>query len=279
MTDPITVEANGARIPAIGFGTWQLQGDACADAVRWGLEIGYRHIDTAAMYDNEEAVGAGLRASGLDRDSVFVTTKVWPSDLAPGALERSAEASLKRLGLSAVDLLLIHWPSADVPVADSVRALANAKRRGLARHIGISNFSAKLVEQAVAATDEPLVTNQCEYHPYLNQDRVRAAGRRHGMAFTSYCPLGRGELIGDATVRAIADARGKTPAQVLLRWHVQQPGTIAIPRSSNHGRIAENLAVFDFSLSDEEMRRLSSLARPDGRIVSPAWALPLDEVA
>ena len=279
MADQIIVEANGARIPAIGLGTWQLRDEACFEAVRWGLEAGYRHLDTAAMYENEEPVGQALKASGLDRDSVFVTTKVWPSEVAPGALERSAEASLKRLGLSQVDLLLIHWPSADVPVADSVKALAQAKRQGLARHIGISNFSAKLVEQAVAATDEPLVTNQCEYHPYLNQDRVRAAGRRHGMAFTSYCPLGRSGLIGDPTIRAIAEAYERTPAQVILRWHVQQPGTIAIPRSGNRGRIAENLDVFDFALAADEMARISALARPDGRRVSPAWALPLDEAA
>lgn len=279
MADPIIVEANGARIPAIGLGTWQLREETCFNAVRWGLEAGYRHLDTAAMYENEEAVGEALKASGLDRDAVFVTTKVWPTDVAPGDLERAAEASLKRLGLSRVDLLLIHWPSADVPVPDSVRALANAKRQGLARHIGVSNFSARLVEQAVAATDEPLVTNQCEYHPYLNQDRVRAAGRRHGMAFTSYCPLGRGDLIGDPTVRAIAEAYERTPAQVILRWHVQQPGTIAIPRSGNRGRIAENLDVFGFTLAEDEMARLSALARPDGRMVSPAWALPLDEAA
>lgn len=279
MADQIIVEANGARIPVIGLGTWQLRGKTCFDAVRWGLEAGYRHVDTAAMYENEEQVGEALRASGLDRDAVFVTTKVWPTDVAPGALERSAEASLRRLGLSQVDLLLIHWPSADVPVSDSVKALANAKRRGFTRHIGISNFSAKLVEQAVAATDEPLVTNQCEYHPYLNQDRVKEACHRHGMAFTSYCPLGRGDLVKDAAVRAIAEAYERTPAQVILRWHVQQPGTIAIPRSGNRGRIAENLDVFDFALAEDEMSRISALARTDGRMVSPAWALPLDEAA
>jgi len=279
MADQIIVEANGARIPAIGLGTWQLRAEACAEAVRRGLEAGYRHVDTAAMYDNEEAVGAGLESSGLDRGEVFVTTKVWYTDIAPGALERSAEASLRRLGLDAVDLLLIHWPSAEIPLADSMKALANARRRGLARHIGISNFSAKLVGQAVAACDEPLVANQCEYHPYLNQDRVRAACARHGLAFTSYCPLGKGDLTRDPTIRRIAEAHGRTPAQVILRWHVQQPGTVAIPKSGNRERIAENLGVFDFALTDDEMRHISGLARPDGRMVSPAWALPFDEAA
>jgi len=279
MTEQMIVEANGASIPAIGLGTWQLRSEACSDALRWGLAAGYRHVDTAAMYDNEEAVGAGLKASGLARDEVFVTTKVWYTDIAPGALERSAEASLRRLGLDQVDLLLIHWPSAEIPLADSMKALANAKRRGLTRHIGVSNFSAKRVEQAVAACDEPLAANQCEYHPYLNQDRVRAACRRHGLAFTSYCPLGKGELIRDPVVQAIARAHEKTPAQVILRWHVQQPATVAIPKSGNRERIAENLDVFDFALTEDEMRRIEGLARPDGRMVTPAWALPFDEVA
>jgi diketogulonate reductase-like aldo/keto reductase len=277
--NPIIVEANGAHIPAIGLGTWQLRDETCVEAIQAGIAAGYRHVDTAAMYENEEAVGEGLRATRLGRDEVFVTTKVWYTEIGPGQLERSAESSLKRLGRDQVDLLLIHWPSADVPVREAVKALANAKKRGLARHIGISNFSPKRVEEAVAHCDEPLVTNQCEYHPYLNQDRVRGAGARHGLSFTSYSPLGRGDLINDAAVQDIARKHGKTAAQVILRWHVQQPGTIAIPRSSKPQRIAENFRVFDFALSVDEMRRLSGLARPDGRIVSPAWALPFDDAA
>jgi diketogulonate reductase-like aldo/keto reductase len=272
------VEANGARIPAIGLGTWRLAGEAGSSAVQHALAVGYRHIDTAAMYDNEEAVGEGLRASGLPRDDIFVTTKVWYTDIAPGDLQRSAEASLKRLGLDAVDLLLIHWPNPDIPLRDSMQALAEVRRRGLARHIGISNFSARRVDAAVAACPEPLVANQCEYHPYLNQDAVRAACARHGLAFTSYCPLGKGDLVNEPVVRAIAAAHGKTPAQVVLRWHVQQPKTVAIPKSGNPDRIAENLAAFDFALGEDEMRRLSALARPDGRMVNPAWSL-FDEAA
>jgi diketogulonate reductase-like aldo/keto reductase len=272
------VDANGAAIPAIGLGTWQLRDEACTEAVRWGLEAGYRHVDTAAMYENEEAVGEGLRASGLPREAVFVTTKVWPSDLRPGDLQRSAEASLRRLGLSRVDLLLIHWPNLEIPLKDSIGALNDAKRRGLARHIGVSNFSAKLLEEAVRLSAEPLVANQCEYHPYLDQSRVRDACRRHGLAFTSYCPLGKGGLTRDPVIQGIADRHGRTPAQVVLRWHVQQPGTIAIPKSGNKDRIAQNLDVFDFSLEADEMARISGLARPDGRMVSPGWAA-FEEVA
>jgi diketogulonate reductase-like aldo/keto reductase len=279
MTQATIVEANGARIPSIGLGTWRLSGEECTAAVLWALEAGYRHVDTAAMYGNEADVGAGLKASGLDRDAIFVTTKVWYSDIAPGELERSAEASLRRLGLGQVDLLLIHWPNPAIPLAGSLKALSSVKRRGLTRHIGVSNFSAKLVDQAVSLSDEPLVANQCEYHPYLNQDRVRAACARHGLAFTSYCPLGRGDLTRDPVIGRIAEGHGKTPGQVVLRWHVQQPGTVAIPKSGDRGRIAQNIAIYDFALSEDEMRRISALARADGRMVSPAWGHAFDDVA
>jgi diketogulonate reductase-like aldo/keto reductase len=279
MSAPIVVEANGARIPSIGFGTWRLSGEDCRQAVLWALEVGYRHVDTAAMYGNETDVGAGLKASGLDRDAVFVTTKVWLSDLAPGDLERSAEASLRRLDVGAVDLLLVHWPNPAIPLAGTMKALASVKRLGLARHIGVSNFSAKLLDEAVSLCGEPLVTNQCEYHPYLNQDRVRAACARHGLAFTSYCPLGRGNLLDDPVIHAIAERHGRTPGQIVLRWHVQQPGTVAIPKSAHRGRIAENIAVFDFALSEDEMHRIATLARPNGRMVAPASGVSLDEVA
>ncbi len=276
MTKATLVEANGARIPSLGLGTWTLRDEACSDAVRAALNAGYRHIDTAAMYGNEEAVGSGLKTSGVARDEVFVTTKVWHSDLAPGDLLRSAEASLRRLNLSQVDLLLIHWPNSDVPLGDTLRALNDAKRQGLTRHIGVSNFSARLVEEAVRLSTEPLVVNQCEYHPYLDQSRVREACRRHGIAFTSYCPLGKGDLIGDPGIEAIARSHGKTPAQAILRWHVQQSGTIAIPKSGNRTRIVENLDIFDFALSEDEMRRISGLARPNGRMVYPSWRVEFD---
>jgi diketogulonate reductase-like aldo/keto reductase len=272
MRQAFTVAANGAAIPAIGLGTWQLRGDACVDAVATALAAGYRHVDTAAMYGNEEAVGAGLKASGLDRDAVFVTTKVWYEDLGDGDFERSAEASLRRLGLSDVDLLLIHWPNPAIATADAIRNLCSAKRRGLARHVGVANFTVALLDEAVAAATEPLVTNQCEYHPYLDQTAVRDACRRHGMAFTSYSPLGRGEVVNEGVIGEIAERHGRTPGQIILRWHVQQPGVIAIPKSGHPGRIRENIDVFDFTLSEDEMARIHALARPDGRMVSPSWA-------
>jgi diketogulonate reductase-like aldo/keto reductase len=272
------VHANGASIPAIGLGTWRLRDEAGSQAVVWGIEAGYRHVDTAAMYENEEAVGEGLRASGVPRNELFVTTKVWPTELRPGDLQRSAEASLKLLGLSHVDLFLIHWPNLEIPLKDSIGALNDVKRRGLARHIGVSNFSAKLLDEAVGLSAEPLVANQCEYHPYLDQSRVRAACKRHGLAFTSYCPLGRGELPQNPVIQEIAACHGRSAGQILLRWHVQQPGTVAIPKSGNRDRIAQNIDIFDFALSEDEMARISGLARPDGRMVTPAWAA-FDEVA
>jgi diketogulonate reductase-like aldo/keto reductase len=271
MLTPL-VHANGAAIPAIGLGTWPMKGEEAARAVARALETGYRAVDTAAMYGNEDAVGEGLRAAGVPRADVFVTTKVWYTDLAPGALQRSAEASLKRLGLEQVDLLLIHWPNPDIPLEGSIAALCDAKRHGLARHVGVSNFPVALLERAVSLATEPLVANQCEYHPHLDQTKLLAACRRHGLAFLSYAPIGKGAVLENAAVRAVAARHGRTPAQVVLRWHVQQDGVAAIPKSANPQRIAENLDVFGFTLSEEDMRAVSGLAQPDGRMVAPGWS-------
>ncbi len=270
------IEANGARIPAIGFGTFTLNGETATRLVAGAIEAGYRHVDTAAMYDNEAAVGEGLRASGVPREDVFLTTKVWHTDIADGALQRSVEASLGRLGVDAVDLALIHWPSRTVPLAESIRALNEVRERGLARHIGVSNFTVALVEEAVRLSAHPLACNQIEYHPYLNQDRVLAACRRHGLGVVSYCPLARGSaLFSEPAVAAAAERHGRTPAQVVLRWHVQQDGVAAIPRSSDPGRIAENLDVFGFALDDAEMAAIDALRARQHRICdfdfSPDW--------
>lgn len=270
------VEANGASIPALGLGTWTLRDDACVDLVAHALSLGYRHVDTASMYRNEEAVGAGLRAAGLPRDEVFVTTKVWWTDLAAADLRRSAEASLGRLGLDAVDLLLIHWPNPQIPLEETIRALNRARRDGLARHIGVSNFPTALLKQAVALSEAPLAVNQVEHHPYLDQGKVRAACRAAGMALVGYCPLHRGGgLFDEPAVAQAAQAHGRTPAQVVLRWHVQQEGTVAIPRTTRKERLAENAAIFDFALSEAEMAAISALNGKGNRICdydfSPQW--------
>lgn len=268
----ILVKAHGAVIPAIGLGTWSLKGDAARTAVTAALDCGYRHIDTAIMYENEVEVGEGLKAASVPRDQVFVTTKVPPGLIGEADLLKAAEGSVRRLGLSYVDLLLIHWPNPEHDLAGSIRALCKAKTSGLARHIGVSNFPIRLLDQAWSLTSEPLVTNQCEYHPLIDQSKLIAACRRHVMAFTSYTPIGRGRLFGAAPVVAAAAAHGKTESQIILRWHVQQANVVAIPRSTNPARIAENLAVFDFTLTGDEMIAISQLAQPDGRMVKPAWA-------
>lgn len=266
------IAANGARIPSIGLGTLFLRDTECVRAVETALSIGYRHIDTAAMYANEVEVGNAIRSCGIPRDELFITTKVMQEDIGEGDLQRSAASSLKRLGLDYVDLLLIHWPNSAIPLSISVKALCDAKHLGLTRHIGVSNFPTKLLEAAVALAaehGEKLAANQCEYHPRLNQTKVLEACRANGIAFVSHLPLGQGRLLDDPTVATIARRAGKTPAQILLRWNVQQPEIAAIPRSSQPKRLAENLQVFDFELSDEDMNDLFEMASAQWRMVVP----------
>jgi diketogulonate reductase-like aldo/keto reductase len=259
-------------IPVLGLGTWRLSGHTCQAAVAAALACGYRHIDTAAAYGNEAEVGSALRRSRLNRSDLFVTTKVWRDDLNTAALLRSAEQSLARLGLAYVDLLLIHWPNAQIPLAETIAALCDAKRKGLTRSIGVSNFPIALLVQAWRATSEPLVVNQCEYHPGLDQSALLAACRAHKMAFTSYSPLGRGHLFSEPLIKDMATVHRKSAAQVMLRWHIQQPDVIAIPKSAAPARIEENFNIFDFDLSDTEMAAISAFRRTNARTVNPAWA-------
>jgi diketogulonate reductase-like aldo/keto reductase len=271
LADLPVIEANGARIPRIGLGTWRSTHDEGVQAVRTALEAGYRHIDTAARYENEQAVGQALAASGLPRDEVFVTTKVWHTELRAADFQRAAEASVARLGLDHVDLLLVHWPNPEVPLEETIGALCEAQHSGLARHIGVSNFPVALLDRAVALASVPLVANQCEYHPYLDQTKVLDACRRHGLALIAHTPLGSGSLFADPIIAQIAREHGRKPAQIILRWLMQQPGVAAIPKSSNPVRIGENLAVFDFELDASEMARIGVLARVDGRVSKAAW--------
>lgn len=270
------VNANGAAIPALGLGTFTLKGIDCVDMVSSAIEVGYRHLDTAAMYGNEAEVGEGLRESAIARDEVFVTTKVWWEDLRADDLRRSAEASLAKLKLDSVDLLLVHWPNPAIPLSDTLPALARLKQDGLARNIGVSNFTTKLLAEALELCSEPLVANQVEYHPYIDQTKVHAACRAAGMAMVSYCPLHRGGgLLSEAAVRSAADTHGKTPGQIVLRWHVQQEGVVAIPRTSRIERLEENFSIFDFELTGDEMAAISQLAGKGSRICdfdfSPRW--------
>ena len=263
------IEANGARIPTLGLGTWQLNGSPGTRIVEQALRLGYRHVDTAEMYANEREVGDGLRASGVKRDDVFVVTKIWPSHFAPQDLERAAKERLVQLRLSDVDLLLLHWPSPQIPLAETLGALCKVKRAGIARHIGVANFTVALLDEANKLATEPLVCNQIEVHPFLDQSKVIAATRRHGMAVIAYSPIARGGAKNDPVLALIGKAHGKSAAQVCLRFLVQQEIAV-IPRTSKIERLSENLAIFDFELSPQEMAHIAQLARRDGRIVDMA---------
>jgi diketogulonate reductase-like aldo/keto reductase len=265
------IEAKGAKIPAIGLGTWELRGRTCARLVEQALRLGYRHIDTAQAYDNEREVGEGLRGSGVKRDEVFITTKIWTSHFAPNDLERSAKESLVKLRLTEVDLLLLHWPNPQVPLTETLGALARVKQMGLARHIGVSNFTVALIEEAVAACPEPLACDQVEYHPYLDQSRVRQSCAHHGMAIVAYSPIAKGRIKNDRALLRIGDRYRKTAAQVCLRWLVQQ-NVAAIPRTSKLERLSENIEVFDFELSDDDMREIFEMGSPGGRLNDFAFA-------
>src|SRR6478752_7744448 len=198
------VEANGAKIPSIGLGTWELRGRPCARIVEQALKFGYRHIDTAQVYENEREVGEGVRASGVRRDEIFLTTKIWTNHFAPHDLERSTKESLVRLRLPEVDLLLLHWPNPRVPLSETLDALAHVRKLGMARHIGVSNFTVALMEEAVAKCPAPLICNQVEYHPYLDQARVREACARHDIALVAYSPLAKGHVKNDEVLGRIA---------------------------------------------------------------------------
>ncbi|MCC6775254.1 MAG: aldo/keto reductase [Hyphomicrobiales bacterium] len=270
MSAPVAA-AHGARIPLLGLGTWDLRGRACARIVEQALRLGYRHIDTAEMYDNEREVGEGLRGSGVKRSEVLVTTKIWPSHFAPRELERAAKDCVVRLRLTEVDLLLLHWPNPQVPLSETLGALCKMKQMGLARHIGVSNFTVAMIEEAVRLSSEPLVCNQVEMHPFLDQSKVVEVCRRHGMALVAYSPIARGGVKSDALLARIGKGHGKTAAQVSLRFLVQQ-GIVVIPRTSKVERLAENQAIFDFELAAEEMSAIGALARRDGRIVDYAYS-------
>jgi diketogulonate reductase-like aldo/keto reductase len=265
------IEASGAKIPAIGLGTWELRGRACARLVEQAIKLGYRHIDTAQIYENEREIGEGLRASGVKRDDVFVTTKVWTTHFAPNDLERSVKESLARLRMTEVDLLLLHWPNPHVPMVETLGGLARVKQLGFAKNVGVSNFTVALMEQAIAECSVSLVCNQVEYHPYLNQSLVLDACRREGMALVAYSPIAKGRIKNDAVLVRIGQTHGKTAAQICLRWLVQQ-NVIAIPRTSRVERLSENLNVFDFALTPSEMAEISAMGSAQGRLTDFAFA-------
>ena len=267
------LNSHGAAIPAIGFGTSSIP-TRCGPLVAEALKIGYRHIDTAQKYGTEKGVGEGIRASGIPRSEIFLTTKVSHEYLRADDFQRSAEGSLRDLGVDYVDLLLVHWPNAAIPLAETMGVLAKVKRRGLTRHVGVANFNLAMLDEAIALCAEPIVNLQTEFHPYINPVKVHAGCVARGVVLTGYCPLGRGSLLDDPVLAEIGRAKGKSVAQVALRWQIQHEGCAPLPRSSNPGRIAENLAVFDFVLDPWEMKRISSLKRPGAKIADPKGRAP-----
>jgi len=268
-TAATTLVISGTEIPKLGFGTWQLTGDACIEGVRDALELGYRHIDTARIYGNEAEVGQGIARSGVGRGSIFLTTKLWYRDLRAAEVRASVEASLRDLGVEQLDLLLIHWPNEDVALAETLAAMTELQEAGRVRHLGVSNFPPRLVRAALELA--PIVCNQVEYHPFLGQPELLALAREHDLMLTAYSPLAHGEAHGDPVLRAIGEAHGKSAGQVALRWLLDQPHVGAVPKASSHEHRAANLAVFDFELSDDERGRIAGLER-GLRTADPSWA-------
>jgi 2,5-diketo-D-gluconate reductase A len=260
--------ADGNELPMLGLGVWQTsKGPECVNAVRWALELGYRHIDTAQAYGNEESVGQALRESGVPREDVFVTTKFYPARKDPAAM---AERSLKRLGIDYVDLYLIHWPRGGPTWAWP--GMERARERGYARSIGVSNFSVGELDQVLAAGTTAPVINQVQFSPFEYRRELLAACGSRGVVLESYSSLGTGRHLRDDTVRRIGDRLERTPAQVLLRWCVQR-GVPVIPKSTHRERIEENARIFDFTLSDEDVAALDALDRTGGtdRALERAW--------
>ena len=264
-----------AKIPRLGLGTWQLKGDDCAYAVSKAIEIGYRHIDTAQAYENEAEVGRGIRDSGVPREELFVVTKVWNDQIENEKVVGSMADSLDRLQMDEVDLCLLHWPINDMPIDAQVSQLADVKTSGKARLIGVSNYNNRQLLDALTACPERLAAVQCEYHPYLDQDPILKTARGFDMLFTSYSPLGRGgrgDLLENPAVTRVAEYRGKTPAQVVLRWHLQQANVAPIPKASSEEHLRENWGVFGWDLTATDMKTLYGLIKPDGRMIDPDWA-------
>lgn len=267
------VTAQGASIPALGFGVFRMSEAEVEAVVPAALETGFRHFDTAQAYQNEAALGRALKAAGASRESLFLTTKVWVSNYSAERFAASVDDSLAQLGVDQVDLLLAHWPGDAVPVEQQVAWLAEAQAAGKTRFIGVSNYSADQLRRAIAASPVPIITNQIEAHPYLDQSAMAALARDTGAAVTAYFGMADGAVPRDPLIGDIAARHGKTAAQVGLRWLVQQ-GFVALSKTAKPARLAENFDIFDFALTGAEMAAIAGLARADGRIVSPDGLAP-----
>lgn len=274
-----TITAHGAEIPALGFGTFRMEAPDVLRMVPAALKLGFRHVDTAQIYRNEAAVGEAIAGSGVARAEIFLTTKVWIDNFAPDRFMASVEESLAKLKTDHVDLLLLHWPNGSVPLADQIGALNAVREAGKARHIGVSNYTIALLTQARALSAAPLVTNQVEYHPYLDQSRLMAAMREAGMALTAYYAMADGKVFADPLLAEIAARHHRSIAQIVLRWLVQQEGVVALSKTVSEDRARDNAAIFDFALDEAEMAAIHGLAAPDGRVLKPEGLSPVWDAA
>lgn len=273
------IDIMNRKVPSLGYGTWQLKGAECEQGVMKALDIGYRHIDTAQIYENEAEVGNALSQSGVKRHDIFLTTKVWMTNLEEKLFMPSVEESLKKLKTDYVDLLLIHWPVTQVPFAEQMKSLRAVHEAGLARMIGVSNFTVAQMREVREELGAPVVNNQVEYHPFLSQQPVLDYVRAHDMFLTAYSPLARGKVRDDATLRALATKHGKNPGQIALRWLVQQERVAAIPKAASEENLRANFDIFNFVLDAEDMERVNMLMRGDKRLINPDWAPKWDQVA
>lgn len=265
-----TITVKNVTVPVLGFGTWALSGQAAYQATRMVLDLGYRHIDTAQIYGNEAEIGRAIRDSGLPRNEIFLTTKIAPSNLRKADVRRSHEESLRRLGLDQVDLLLVHWPNASIPLGETLEALTALRDGGKTRAIGVSNFTIALLRETVERHGADIICNQVEYHPYLPQRQLLDVMRRYGLMLTAYAPVARGRVFRDETLAAIGKKYRKSPGQVALRWLLDQEKVAAIPKASRHEHAAANIDIFDFHLSPEDRAAIDTLAGESDRMVE--WA-------
>lgn len=267
-TQPHVSFNDGRSIPQLGLGVWQTPDDVAVEAVSTALKTGYRHIDTAAVYKNEEGVGKGIVASGIDRGDIFLTTKVWNEDQGFDETLKAMDASLKRLGTDYVDLYLIHWPSAfRGKYIETWRAMIRLREEGKAKSIGVSNFEGSYIDDLIRDTGVTPAINQIQLHPRFQQKAMRDKHAGLGVVTESWSPLGQGQVLADPVIGEIAKRHGKSPAQVIIRWHLDL-GLVVIPKSVTPSRIVENFDVFDFALSDEDKAAIAGLDAADGRIGS-----------
>lgn len=260
------LELQNQKIPVPGFGTWQLTGEDCVEGVKTALKNGYRHIDTAQVYGNEEKVGQGIEESGVDREEIWLTTKVWRDNLNREKLKESVEKSLEKLGTDYVDLLLIHWPFEEMDLEAVIHEMNELVDERKVRNIGVSNFTPEQMEEAQKYSDKPILTNQIEYHPFLDQSEILDKCREHDMMLTAYSPLARGDVIGNDSLKEIGDKYGKSEVQISLRWLIQQDNVAPIPKATSEKHIRQNLEIFDFELTEEDMEKISELARNDRKV-------------